>query len=159
VLTAAGHVPPADSIAVGCGVSSVVSAFVGAVPTCLTGPVNAIISSAGERHTQYTAGVMAGVLAVAFGLFAPLVTRLMLSTPPAFIATLAGLAMLRVLQTAFVVAFHGRFTLGALVTFLVTVAGIPVLSIGAPFWALIGGALVSLLLERGDWASRSERQP
>jgi benzoate membrane transport protein len=45
------------------------------------------------------------------------------------------------------------------VTVLVTVAGIPVLNIGAPFWALIGGALVSLLLERGDWASRSERQP
>ena len=65
-------------------------------------------------------------------------------------------AMLRVLQTAFVIAFQGRFTLGALVTFLVTVAGIPVLNIGAPFWALIGGALVSLLLERDDWASRAE---
>ena len=86
-----------------------------------------------------------------FGLFAPLVTRLMLSTPPAFIATLAGLAMLRVLQSAFAVAFQGRFTMGALVTFLVTVAGIPILNIGAPFWALIAGMLVSLLLERGDW--------
>ena len=59
----------------------------------------------------------------------------MLAAPPAFIATLAGLAMLRVLQSAFAVAFQGRFTLGALVTFLVTVAGIPVLNIGAPFWA------------------------
>ena len=36
------------------------SAFVGAVPTCLTGPVNAIISAAGERRTQYTAGVVVG---------------------------------------------------------------------------------------------------
>ena len=41
--------------------------------------------------------------------------------------------------------------MGALVTFLVTVAGIPILNIGAPFWALIAGTLVSLLLERGDW--------
>ena len=95
------------------------------MPTCLTGPVNAIISAGGERRAQYTAGVLVGVLAIGFGLFAPLVTRLMLSTPPAFIATLAGLAMLRVLQGAFAVAFQGRFTLGALVTFLVTVAGIP----------------------------------
>jgi len=39
------------------------------------------------------------------------------------------------------------------VTFLVTVAGIPVLNIGAPFWALIAGALVSLMLERNDWRS------
>jgi benzoate membrane transport protein len=80
----------------------------------------------------------------------------MLSTPPAFIATLAGLAMLRVLQSAFAIAFQGRFTLGALVTFLVTVAGIPVLNIGAPFWALVAGTLVSLLLERRDWKEQGE---
>ena len=151
ILTAAGHRPPVDAIAIGCGAASVVSAFVGAVSTCLTGPVNAIISAGGERRNQYTAGVMVGVYAMLFGLVAPLVTRLMLSTPPAFIATLAGLAMLRVLQSAFAVAFQARFALGALVTFLVTVAGIPILNIGAPFWALIAGTLVSLVLEREDW--------
>ena len=150
ILNAAGHAPPVDAIAVGCGATSIVSAFVGAVSTCLTGPVNAIIA-AGERRTQYTAGVVVGLLAILFGLFAPLVTRLMLATPPAFIATLAGLAMLRVLQSAFTISFRGRFALGALVTFLVTVAGIPILDIGAPFWALIAGSAVSLLLERGDW--------
>ena len=42
--------------------------------------------------------MLTGVLAIGFGLVAPLVTRLMPSTPPAVIATLAGLAMLRVLQ-------------------------------------------------------------
>jgi benzoate membrane transport protein len=151
VLTAAGHAPPVDSIAVACGASTVVSAFVGAVPTCLTGPVNAIISSSGERRWQYTAGVLVGVLAIACGLAAPLLTRVMLSTPPAFIATLAGLAMLRVLHGAFAIAFQGRFAVGALVTFLVTVAAIPVLNIGAPFWALIAGTCVSLVMERGDW--------
>jgi benzoate membrane transport protein len=91
------------------------------------------------------------VLAILFGLLAPLVTRLMLSTPPAFIATLAGLAMLKVLQSAFAIAFQAPFSLGALVTFLVTVAGIPIFNIGAPFWALIAGTLVSLVLERQDW--------
>jgi benzoate membrane transport protein len=151
ILTAVGHRPPVNAIAVGCGAASVVSAFVGAVSNCLTGPVNAIISGSGERRTQYTAGVMVGLYAMLFGLVAPLVTRLMLSTPPAFIATLAGLAMLKVLQSAFAVAFQARFALGALVTFLVTVAGIPILNIGAPFWALIAGSLVSLVLEREDW--------
>ena len=151
VLTAAGHDPPVDKIAVGCGAATIAGAFVGAVPTCLTGPVNAIISAGGRREHRYVAGVVVGALAVGFGLYAPLVTRLMLSTPPAFIATLAGLAMLRVLHSAFAIAFQGRFPLGALVTFLVTVAGIPILNIGAPFWALIAGMLVSLLLERADW--------
>jgi benzoate membrane transport protein len=151
ILTAAGHRPPVDAIAIGCGAASILSAFVGAVSNCLTGPVNAIISGSGEKRAQYTAGVMVGLYAMVFGLAAPLVTRLMLATPPAFIATLAGLAMLRVLQSAFAVAFQARFALGALVTFLVTVAGIPILNIGAPFWALIAGSLVSLVLEREDW--------
>ena len=151
VLTAAGHNPPINAIAVGCGVTSTIAAFVGAVSTCLTGPVNAIISAGGDRRTQYTAGVVVGTLALLCGLVAPAVTRLMLAAPPAFIATLAGLAMLRVLQSAFAVAFQGRYTLGALVTFLVTVAGIPIFNIGAPFWALLSGAAVSLAMEPSDW--------
>jgi benzoate membrane transport protein len=78
----------------------------------------------------------------------------MLATPAAFIAVLAGLAMLRVLQSAFVAAFSTRFTLGALVTFVVTVADVTLLNIGAAFWGLIAGILVSLLLEREDFAAR-----
>ena len=90
---------------------------------------------------------MVGALAIGFGLFAPLFTRLLLAAPPAFIATLAGLAMLRVLQSAFAIAFQGRFAMGALVTFLVTVAAIPIFNIGAPFWALAAGGVL-LALER-----------
>ena len=155
VLKAAGHDAPTNAVAAGCGVGAIASAFVGAVSTCLTGPVNAIISASGERRTQYAAGVLVGVLAILFGLFSPLFTRLLLAAPTAFIATLAGLAMLRVLQGAFAIAFKGSFTLGALVTFLVTVAGIPIFNIGAPFWALVAGTLVSLMLERGDWRGAS----
>ncbi|MBL8324287.1 MAG: benzoate/H(+) symporter BenE family transporter [Rubrivivax sp.] len=154
VLNAAGHQPPVNAITVACGAGSVLAALVGTVSTCLTGPVNAIISSAGERHRHYTAGLMVGVLALAFGLLAPVFTRLMLATPPAFIAALAGLAMLRVLQTAFNVSFRERFTLGALVTFLVTVADVPIFNIGAPFWGLVFGYAVSRLLERKDFGAR-----
>jgi len=151
VLRAAGHAPPVNAIAAACGAGSIVTAFVGTVSTCLTGPVNAIISSSGERQRHYTAGIFVGLLALAFGLFAPVFTRLMLATPKAFIAALAGLAMLRVLQTAFTVSFKERFALGALVTFLVTVADIPIFNIGAPFWGLVFGYAASRLLERGDF--------
>jgi benzoate membrane transport protein len=154
VLTAAGHTPPINAIAIACGAGSIACAVVGCVSTCLTGPVNAIISGSGRKHSQYTAGVIVGVLALVFGALSPPFTRLLLAAPPAFIATLAGLAMLRVLQSAFAVAFQGRFALGALVTFLVTVAGIPILNIGAPFWALIAGTAVSLVMERADWRER-----
>jgi benzoate membrane transport protein len=94
--------------------------------------------------------VLVGLFALAFGLLAPLFTRLLLATPPAFIAALAGLAMLRVLQTAFTVSFRDRFSFSALVCFLVTVADVPIFRIGAPFWGLVLGLAVAWLLERDD---------
>ena len=152
VLKAAGHEPPVDAITVACGVGAIASAAVGAVSTCLTGPTNAIITSSGERSRHYTAGIFTGLLAVAFGLLAPAFTRLMLHAPAAFIMTLAGLAMLRVLQAAFVTSFKDRFTLGALVAFLVTVADLGLLNIGAAFWGLLAGFAISWLLERHDFS-------
>ncbi len=154
VLKAVGHEAPINAVTVACGIGSIVTAFVGTVSTCLTGPTNAIISSSGERARHYTGGIVVGLLALAFGLLSPFFTRLMLATPPAFIATLAGLAMLRVLQGAFVTAFAGRFTLGALVTFVVTVSDIAVFNVGAAFWGLVAGWLVSRLLEPGDFAAQ-----
>jgi benzoate membrane transport protein len=150
VLRAVGHAPPINAVTVACGAGSMVTAFVGTVSTCLTGPVNAIISASGERHRHYTAGILVGILALGFGLASPVFVGLLLATPKAFIAALAGLAMLRVLQTAFTISFKERFTLGALVTFLVTVADVTIFSIGAPFWGLVFGFAASWLLERGD---------
>jgi benzoate membrane transport protein len=127
-----------------------VTSIFGAVPTCLTGPVNAILASAGELRQQYSGGVLIGVLAIVFGLMAPFFTRVMLATPPAFIATLAGLAILKVLQTAFQASFRDKFTFGAVVCFVVTVADVPIFRIGAPFWGLVFGLAASHLLERAD---------
>ena len=150
VLTARGHQPPVNAITVGCGVGSLIAAMFGAVSTCLTGPTNAIVASSGETHRHYTAAIFLCLMAIAFGLMAPFFTRLLFATPPAFIATLAGLAMLRVLQTAFQASFREKFSFGALVCFLVTVADVPILRIGAPFWGLVLGLAASYLLERDD---------
>jgi benzoate membrane transport protein len=153
VLRSAGHRPPVNVITVGCGVWSLLAAAVGAVSTCLTGPTNALLTASGERARQYTAGITCGGLAVLFGLFAPGFTRLMLATPGSFVATLGGLAMLRVLQSSFVTAFGSRFTFGALITFVVTVADITIVKVGAAFWGLVAGVAVSWLLERSDFTS------
>ena len=58
--------------------------------------------------------------------------------------------MLRVLQGAFQSAFRGRCPLGAMVAFVVTVANVPILNIGAPFWGLVFAFAASALLERDD---------
>jgi len=154
VLKAAGHTPPIDAVTIACGVGSAISAVFGGVSTCLTGPTNAILVSAGERKRHYIAGLVVGSLAILFGLLAPTFTRLLLNAPKSLVTTLAGLAMLRILQTAFVTAFKERFSLGALVAFLVTVADIPLLNVGAAFWGLLSGFALSWLLERDDFAAQ-----
>jgi benzoate membrane transport protein len=150
VLAANGHRAPINAITAACGVGSIITGIFGAVSTCLTGPVNAVLSSSGEKHRHYTGALFFSLLGLAFGLLAPFFTRLLLATPPAFIATLAGLAMLRILQTAFTASFSGRFSFGALICFLVTVADVAIFRIGAPFWGLVLGLAASSLLERRD---------
>lgn len=140
MLRAAGHRAP---VTVACGVWSLLSAAVGAMSTCLTGPTNALLTVSGERHRHYTAGIVCGLLAMLFGLFVPLFTRLMLAAPAAFVAALGGLAMLRVLQTAFTTSFGGRCTFGSFVTFVVAVSNVTVLNIGGAFWGLLAGLAVS----------------
>lgn len=148
ILRAAGHAPPVRAITLACGATSGLAGALGCVSTCLTGPSNAILVSGGARSRHWIAAVFLGAMAILFGIFAPLVTGLLLDTPVAFLSTLAGLAMLRVLQSAFQTSFGGAFPLGALVTFLVTLAGMPIFNIGAAFWGLVFGMLTSLLLER-----------
>ena len=148
ILTANGHRPPTNAITAACGIGALVTGLFGAVSTCLTGPVNAVITSGGEKSRHYTAALLVAALAMGFGLLAPLFTRLLLGTPPAFIAALAGLAMVRVLQTAFQISFRDKFSFGALICFLVTVADVPIFNIGAPFWGLVFGLATSRILER-----------
>jgi benzoate membrane transport protein len=152
ILRATDHAPPVNLITIACGGWSLLTAAVGTVSTCLTGPTNALLTASGERSRQYTAGVVCGLLAMLFGLLSPLFTGIMLATPLAFVATLGGLAMLRVLQSSFVAAFSTHFTLGALITFVVTVADMTVLNVGAAFWGLVAGFAVSWLLERPDFS-------
>jgi benzoate membrane transport protein len=152
VLKNAGHEPPVNMIAVACGVGAAVSAVFGAVCTCLTGPTNGLLTSTGEKPRHYTGALMFGVLALLFGLMAPTFTGLMLAAPKEFIMVLGGLAMLRVLQGAFVASFGaGKFSLGALVSLLVTVADVGLFNIGAAFWGLVAGFAVSWWMERGDF--------
>lgn len=151
VLTAAGHRPPMNLVAIACGVASLPAAAIGAISTCLTGPTNALLTASGAPRRHYAAAIWCGLLAIVFGALAPGMVRLMMGTPPAFIAILGGLAMLRALQGAFMTAFSGRFVMGALVCFLVTVADVTVLNIGSAFWGLVAGLVVSWLVEPDDF--------
>jgi benzoate membrane transport protein len=158
ILRTAGFTPPVNAITAGCGVGSLATACFGCVPTCLAGPSNAILCSADRREDQFAAAILFSVFAMIFGTLAPLVIVVLLATPPAFVAALAGLALLRVLQQAFQTSFSNSFTLGAMVAFMVTIADRPLFSIGAPFWSIVAGMLTSLMLERCDFRSPAPKR-
>jgi benzoate membrane transport protein len=153
VLRAAGHHPPVNVSAVASGAFSVLNAGFGAVSACVTGPTNALLTSTGERHRQYTGAVVYGLLALVCAALAPTLTRYMLATPEAFVLALGGIAMLKALQQAFVTAFATTFTLGSLVTFVVTISGLDLFNIHAAFWGILIGYTVSRLLEHHDHAA------
>jgi benzoate membrane transport protein len=150
VLGQAGHKPPINALTVACGYGSLAMGAFGSVPTCVTGPVNAILVGARPPAARWAGGVVFGILIGLFGVFAPLTTAVASGLPLAFIAVLGGLAMLPVLNTSFNAAFSGKAPMGALVAFLVTVSGVQILNIGAAFWGLIFGYAVTVLLERAD---------
>jgi benzoate membrane transport protein len=74
------------------------------------------------------------------------------SVPAEFIGVLGGLALLPVLRGTFVAAFSGgRFTFGALVSFVTATSGIAFFHVGGAFWALVFGTAASLAFEHEDF--------
>ena len=147
----AGYQPPENMATLLCGSGTIVYGALGCVPTVVTAPANAILNVSGDPDWRYVGGIWFGIFILVFGIFAPTALQIGLALPAAFIATLAGLAMIPVLQSAFVSGFGGKFSLGALVTFLITVAGVSIFGIGAAFWGLVFGYAVSRIAERRDF--------
>ena len=156
LLASAGHRPPVNAITTFCGLGAIMSGAFGTVSTCLSGPVNGIISEGSDKGGHYTAGVLVAVMLAAFGVMAPLFTSLILAAPEAFIATLGGIALLKVLQASFNAAFEGPLSMGGLIAFAVTVSDVSFLNIGAPFWGLLLGLIVSWIIERADFQSSTK---
>ena len=151
ILRNAGYTPPERLATLVCGGGTIVYGVMGCVPAVVTGPVNAILNDSGDKDWRFVGGIWFGVFFILFGTFSPFALQVGLALPAVFIATLAGLAMVPVLQSAFVGGFGGRFTLSAVVTFLTTVAGVSVAGIGAAFWGLVFGYAVARIAERKDF--------
>jgi benzoate membrane transport protein len=156
VLRQAGHEPPVDPVTVACGIASIPFGLLGCGPACLTGPANAIIVGSGRPERHYVGALVFGVAMLTFGLLAPAAVALAAALPGDFIGVLGGIALLPVLRAAFVSAFgSGRFTMGALVAAMTAVGNVSLLHIGAAFWALVFGVLVSAVLERDDFRNQN----
>jgi benzoate membrane transport protein len=150
VLKASGYRPPISPIIGWTGVTTVLLAPFGAFAVNLAA-ITAAICSGPQAHEnparRYLASVAAGVFYLLLGLLGTTVALLFAALPAELIVTIAGLALLGTIGNGLAAATRDeRWREPALVTFLVTLSGITLLSIGAAFWGLVAGAVTARVL-------------
>nr|WP_186811713.1 benzoate/H(+) symporter BenE family transporter [Paenibacillus xylanexedens] len=100
-----------------------------------------------DKSKRYIAGIACGIFYITVGIFGVTLAALFLILPAAFIATLAGLALLGTIGGSLANALadpNGRET--ALITFLATAANVTLFGIGGAFWGLVAGVMAHLLI-------------
>ncbi len=135
------------------GLASLLSAPFGAHTTNLAA-ITAAIGAGEESHPdparRYVAGLSSAFFYLLLGIFAGWVAGAVGAVPPAFIAALAGLALLGTATSSLAAALHDdRWREAAAVTVFVTASGLSWWGLGSALWGLmLGGALGWLLGRR-----------
>lgn len=158
-LMAATFRPPTNVMTLLSGLSGAAAAGFGGHTANIAGPMTAICSSreAGPESGRYAASVVNRLLFVAFGAFAGVAIAVVTALPSEHVSTVAGLAMITVLLAAFQGAFReNQFQISAFFALVIAMSDVTIFSVSSPFWALIGGVAVSLLLESGHLSRRED---
>ena len=154
VLRAAGYEPPVRSALLVTGIASLVTAPFGA-HTSNMAAITAAICTGPDTHPdpqrRWPASVFYGAFYLVLAVFGAALVTLMLAMPKAFIATVAGLALLGPLTGALAAAMkEPQDHVPAVVTFAVTASGLTITGIGSAFWGLAAGLAVLGLATRAD---------
>jgi len=151
VLMAQGYKPPVNVMTIISGIGGMVTSFFGGHNANIAGPMTAICASeeAGKnKEGRYASVVVNGILFSLFGLLAGIVVPFVTALPSVLVGTIAGLAMISVLVNSLQSAFsESKFQVGAFFALIIGMSDISFFNISSPFWALVGGVLVSLLIE------------
>ncbi|WBB78029.1 benzoate/H(+) symporter BenE family transporter [Micromonospora sp. WMMD882] len=152
VLTGYGYRPPFGSALRTTGLASVVAAPVGGHAVNLAA-ITAALAAGPDAHPdpgrRWIASSTAGAGLALLGLGAGAATTLVLLAPPVLIEAVAGLALVGALATALGAALaEPDAREAAVVTFVVTAAGVTLLGVGGAFWGLLAGGLMLLLFRR-----------
>ncbi|WP_020680553.1 benzoate/H(+) symporter BenE family transporter [Marinobacterium rhizophilum] len=128
------------------GVTSLVSvpmAFFGGITTVVAAITAAICTSTDAHENpsrRYVAGVFNGVFYLVGGLFAGTIVSLFTSLPAAFVAVLAGLALLGAIAGNLFAALEDvRQREASLITFIVTASGLSLFGLSSAFWGVVIG--------------------
>ena len=143
---------PIKAVTVTTGVNSILNALLGGHGSSVARSGTAILAGpdAGPKEGRYWAAVIAGFLSISLALGAGTLTSLLAVLPRTFVVTLAGLAILSALQSAFETAFGGKLRFGALSALAVAATPFAVFGITFALWAILAGIAASLMAERND---------
>lgn len=158
VLKANGFLVAPSPLFVLTGIASGITAFFGGHSSNLAA-ITAAICAGSEAHPDPTrrwpAPIAAGAVYLLLAPGAALAAAFIAASPPLLIQAVAGLALLSSLSAALSGALAVEETrLPAILTFVTTASGVTIVGVGAPFWGLVGGIGMLLLLRLGI-----ERQP
>jgi benzoate membrane transport protein len=150
MLVNQGYRPPTNLLTVAVGINSVINAVFGGHPSTVARNGVAILAGddAGPRDQRYVANLVASLCALLLALSAMTASALLEVLPISLVASLAGLAILSVLMDALQKTVVTDLPMGAFFALVIAASPLTVLGIGSAFWALVGGFLVSLFLER-----------
>jgi benzoate membrane transport protein len=150
MLVNQGYRPPTNLLTVAVGINSVINAVFGGHPSTVARNGVAILAGddAGPRDQRYVANLIASLCALLLALSAMTASALLEVLPIGLVASLAGLAILSVLMDALQKTVVTDLPMGAFFALVIAASPLTVLGIGSAFWALVGGFLVSLFLER-----------
>ena len=142
---AAGVTVPISPVITATGLATLVLAPFGAFGLNLAA-ITAAICMGPEAHPdpkrRYVAPVAAGVFYLFTGLGAVAVVGLIAAFPHALVVAVAGLALLGTIAGALASALAvEKHRDAAALTFLVTLSGVNLAGIGAPFWGVVAGGV------------------
>ena len=96
--------------------------------------------------------VVCGVAYLILGVYAAVVTGLLLAFPKELVLAIAGFALLVSIAGGLHAALaDARQREAAIVTFLVTLSGVTLLGVGSAFWGVAAGAAVLLAQKLPQW--------
>jgi benzoate membrane transport protein len=153
ILQGAGYRVKAKPIIAVTSLVSLPMAVFGGITTVVAA-ITAAICTGEDAHEnpdkRYIAGVANGVFYLVGGLFAGTIVSLFTSLPAAFVAVLAGLALLGAIGGNLAAALEdGSHREASLITFIVTASGMSLFGLSSAFWGVVIGYICYVILNGG----------
>lgn len=151
ILRVSGYETPARPILTTTSLASIFVACFGGI-TVVLAAITAALCTGPEAHEdarkRYVAGIANGVFYLFGALFAGSIVMLFTALPQAFIAVLAGLALIGAIMANVVGAVQEEAHREAsVITFMATASGMTFLGLGSAFWGVLIGGVAYLVFK------------